>query len=107
VLTSDILIVNQTTETLQNLTVDIACLGDLKLVERPAAHTLAPHGFHNVTATIKVSSTETGVIFGTIAYDKQGASDASVNIVMNDLHIEILDFIRPNYLTEAQVSRNR
>jgi coatomer subunit beta len=100
----DILIVNQTTETLQNLTVDIACLGDLKLVERPAPHTLGPHGFHNVTATIKVSSTETGVIFGTISYDKQGASDASVNIVMNDLHIEILDFIRPNYLTEAQVS---
>ncbi|KAK1923557.1 ER to Golgi transport-related protein [Papiliotrema laurentii] len=98
----DILIVNQTTETLQNLTVDIACLGDLKLVERPAPHTLGPHGFHNVTATIKVSSTETGVIFGTINYDKQGASDASVNIVMNDLHIEILDFIRPNYLTEAQ-----
>lgn len=98
----DILIVNQTTETLQNLTVDIACLGDLKLVERPAPHTLGPHGFHNVTATIKVSSTETGVIFGTITYDKQGASDASVNIVMNDLHIEILDFIRPNYLTEAQ-----
>ena len=23
---------------------------------------------------------------------------------MNDLHIEILDFIRPNHLTEAQVS---
>ena len=78
---TDILIVNQTTETLQNLTVDVACLGDLKLVERPTPHTLAPHGFHNVTATIKVSSTETGVIFGTINYDKQGASDSSVNIV--------------------------
>ena len=98
----DLLIVNQTTETLQNLAVDIACLGDLKLVERPTPHTLAPHGFHNLTATIKVSSTETGVIFGTISYDKQG--DSSVNIVLNDLHIEILDFIRPNYLTEAQVS---
>ena len=75
----DLLIVNQTTETLQNLTVDIACLGDLKLVERPTPHTLGPHGFHNLTATIKVSSTETGVIFGTISYDKQG--DSSVNIV--------------------------
>jgi coatomer subunit beta len=78
---ADVLIVNQTTETLQNLTVEFATLGDLKLVERPAPHTLGPHGFHNITATIKVSSTETGVIFGAIQYDKQGAADSSVNIV--------------------------
>lgn len=80
----DVLIVNQTTETLQNLTIEFATLGDLKILERPTPHTLGPHGFHNIKATIKVSSTETGVIFGSIVYDKQGASDASVNIVLND-----------------------
>ncbi len=55
-----VLIVNQTTETLQNLTCDFATLGDLKLVERPTPQTLGPHAFMNTTATIKVSSTETG-----------------------------------------------
>jgi coatomer subunit beta len=98
----DVLIVNQTPETLQNLTIEFATLGDLKLVERPAPHTLGPHGFHSIKATIKVSSTETGVIFGNIVYDKQGASDASVNIVLNDIHVDIMDYIKPAYCNEAQ-----
>ncbi|BEI80652.1 hypothetical protein CcaverHIS002_0111810 [Cutaneotrichosporon cavernicola] len=98
----DVLIVNQTNETMQNLTIEFATLGDLKLVERPAPYTLGPHGFHNIKATIKVSSTETGVIFGNIVYDKQGASDASVNIVLNDVHVDIMDYIKPAYCNEAQ-----
>ncbi|KAK4685797.1 coatomer subunit beta, partial [Tremellales sp. Uapishka_1] len=98
----DVLIVNQTNETMQNLTIEFATLGDLKLVERPAAQTLAPHGFHNIKATIKVSSTETGVIFGNIVYDKQGSADASVNIVLNDVHVDIMDYIKPSYCNEAQ-----
>jgi coatomer subunit beta len=98
----DVLIVNQTQETLQNLTIDFATLGDLKLVERPVAHTLAPHGFHSIKATIKVSSTETGVIFGNIVYDGQGASDLSSTVVLNDIHVDIMDYIKPAYCNEAQ-----
>ncbi|WRT69654.1 uncharacterized protein IL334_006644 [Kwoniella shivajii] len=98
----DVLLVNTTNETMQNLTVDFATLGDLKLVERPAAVTLAPQGFHSLTATVKVSSTETGVIFGAITYSKQGASDSDVTIVMSDIHVDIMSFIKPNYVNEAQ-----
>ena len=86
----DVLIVNQTNTTLQNLTVEFATLGDLKLVDRPAAHNLAPHSFLTVKAPIKVSSTETGVIFGNIVYDTQGASDSNC-VVLNDIHIDIMD----------------
>jgi len=50
----DVLLVNQTSNTLQNLCVDFATLGDLKIVERPAVYTIAPHGFQNIKATIKV-----------------------------------------------------
>ena len=53
---ADVLLVNQTADTLQNLCLDFATLGDLKLVERPAVHTLAPHSFHSIKATIKVGS---------------------------------------------------
>ncbi|KAK3059518.1 hypothetical protein LTS18_010687, partial [Coniosporium uncinatum] len=60
----DVLLVNQTPNTLQNLSVEFATLGDLKVVERPTTQNLAPHDFQNVQATIKVSSTDTGVIFG-------------------------------------------
>ena len=50
----DVLLVNQTSDTLQNLCLDFATLGDLKLVERPTVHTLAPHSFLSIKATIKV-----------------------------------------------------
>lgn len=65
-------------------------------------HTLAPHGFLSVKATIKVSSTETGVIFGNILWEGAGMTEACV--VLNDIHIDIMDYIKPSYCNEAQVS---
>jgi coatomer subunit beta len=50
----DVLIVNQTTTIMQNLCLEFATLGDLKLVEKPSTHTLAPHSFHSVKTSIKV-----------------------------------------------------
>ena len=52
----DVLLVNQTTEALQNLTVEFATLGDLKVVERPPTQNVGPHDFVNVQATIKGKS---------------------------------------------------
>ena len=56
-LDSDVLLVNQTANTLQNLCLDFATLGDLKLVERPTVYTIAPHSFQSIKATIKVRTT--------------------------------------------------
>ncbi|KAG1887545.1 coatomer beta C-terminal region-domain-containing protein [Suillus fuscotomentosus] len=96
----DVLLVNQTSNTLQNLCLDCATLGDLKLVERPAVYTIAPHGFQSIKATIKVSSTETGVIFGSILWD--GPALAECCVILNDIHIEIMDYIKPAYCSETQ-----
>lgn len=52
----DVLIVNQTADTLQNCTLELATLGDLKLVEKPSAIILAPHDFANIKASVKVCS---------------------------------------------------
>ncbi|BGO98008.1 coatomer subunit beta [Rhodotorula toruloides] len=97
----DVLIVNQTLETLQNLTCEFATLGDLRLLERPVPYTLGPQSFQSVKATIKVSSTETGVIFGNIFYDGAHTTDSHC-VVLNDIHIDILDYITPAYCNEAQ-----
>ncbi|KAI0348157.1 coatomer protein [Trametopsis cervina] len=96
----DVLLVNQTANTLQNLCLDFATLGDLKLVERPSTYTVAPHSFQSIKATIKVSSTETGVIFGSILWEGPGMSEQCV--ILNDIHIDIMDYIKPAYCTEAQ-----
>lgn len=97
----DVLLVNQTTETLQNLSVEFATLGDLKVVERPTTQNLGGHGFLNVQSTIKVSSTDTGVIFGNVVYDSTAASESNV-VILNDVHVDIMDYIQPATCTETQ-----
>ncbi|SPO04134.1 probable coatomer complex beta chain [Cephalotrichum gorgonifer] len=97
----DVLLVNQTTETLQNLAVEFATLGDLKVVERPTTQNLGPHGFHNVQCTIKVSSTDTGVIFGNVVYEGSHSTDTNV-VILNDVNVDIMDYIQPATCTETQ-----
>ncbi|VDL95455.1 unnamed protein product [Schistocephalus solidus] len=91
----DVLLVNQTNDTLQNLTLELSTLGDLKLVEKPRPLTLAPQDFANICANIKVSSTENGIIFGNIVYDIRGSAGESNYIVLSDIHIDILEYIQP------------
>lgn len=98
----DVLLVNQTANTLQNLCLDFATLGDLKIVERPSTYTLPPHGFQSIKATIKVSSTETGVIFGSILWEGKDMGESCV--ILNDIHVDIMDYIKPAWCNEAQVS---
>ena len=40
--------------------------GDLKLVEKPQPIVMSPHDFTNIKASVKVASTENGIIFGNI-----------------------------------------
>jgi coatomer subunit beta len=50
----EILLVNRTPQTLTNLTVELATMGDLRLVERPQSHTIGPLDQRNIKANIKV-----------------------------------------------------
>lgn len=90
----DVLLVNQTKETLKNFHVKFATLGDLKIVENPPATNVVPHGFHRITVTIKVSSADTGVIFGNIIYDGGHGQDARY-VILNDVHVDLMDYIKP------------
>eukprot|EP01137_Pigoraptor_chileana_P025983 Opistho-2@96307 len=101
----DVLVVNQTGDTLQSLSLELATLGDLKLVERPTAYTLGPHDVCNIRANVKVSSTENGIIFGNIVYDLTGSSSDRNCVVLNDIHIDVMDYITPGDCTDADFRR--
>jgi coatomer subunit beta len=95
----DVLLVNQTTSTLRNLSVEFATLGDLKVVDKPATANIGPHGFHKVQTTIKVTLADTGVIFGNIVYDGQHLDDLTI-VILNDVHVDIMDYIKPATCSE-------
>ena len=92
-ITLDVTLTNRTDEPLQNVMLELSTMGDLKLVERPQPLNLEPFGTQTLRSSIKVSSTETGVIFGSIVYES-ARSDRNV-IVLNDVHIDIMDYILP------------
>lgn len=97
----DVLLVNQTTTTLRNLSVEFATLGDLKVVDKPTTANIGPHGFYKVQTTIKVTSADTGVIFGNIVYDGQHSDDSRI-VILNDVHVDIMDYIKPATCSESQ-----
>ena len=45
---------------------EICLSGDLKLVEKPQPVVMSPQDFTNIKASVKVASTENGIIFGNI-----------------------------------------
>ena len=49
----DVLVVNQTADTLQNLSLELSTVGDLKLVEKPSPITLASHDFTNIKVFVQ------------------------------------------------------
>ncbi|KAI3775770.1 hypothetical protein L1987_45523 [Smallanthus sonchifolius] len=90
----DVTIINRTKATLQNLCLELATMGDLQIVERPQNYTVAPESSKQIKANIKVSSTETGIIFGNIVYDTSNVLERNF-VVLNDIHIDIMDYISP------------
>jgi len=96
----DVLVVNKSNETMQNLMVELSTVGDLKLCERPQCHTLAPGASKNIKVNIKVSSTETGVVFGSIVYDTTGAGGDRNCVLLNDIHIDIMDYLHPAFCSD-------
>jgi len=95
----EILVINRTPNTLSNLAVELNTMGDMKIVERPQSHTVGPLDQITIRASIKVSSTETGHIFGSIVYDDL-ATGNKVIVNLNDIHMDIMDYIRPALCTD-------
>ena len=98
----DFLIINNTNITMQNVMLELHTSGDLKLIDKPEKFTLAPKKLKKLSTSIKVSSTENGVIFGNIVYNKTGATIDNNIVVMNCIHMDIMDYVKPSHCDEKQ-----
>lgn len=97
----DILIFNQTLETLQNLSVEFASIGDIRVSSKPSSQNIGPQSFHTLQASFKVSSADAGVIFGNVIYGGSTAGDNNI-VILNDIHVDIMDYIKPGNYTETE-----
>lgn len=85
-----ILLVNRTNKTLPNVNVELLTQGNLKLVEKPVTTTLRALSSVTVKASLKVSSTDNGVVYGYITFDS--ASGNVPNIInINEIQIDFIN----------------
>jgi len=96
----DVLIINQTNNTVQNVALELSTVGDLKLCDHPQLLTISPGAASRMKTNIKVSSTETGIIFGNLTYDVAGQA-VTLNtpdrncVILNEIRIDVMDYISP------------
>jgi coatomer subunit beta len=81
--------------------VELCTSGDLKLVERPQTQNIGPYDYLSMKTSIKVSSTEAGVIFGSITFDNPVTKDKSV-VILNSIHMDVVDYIKPASCNDAE-----
>jgi coatomer subunit beta len=96
----DLYAVNQTDQQLNNVTVELGTTGDLKLCERPQTYMMPPGAALQVKMSIKVCSTEKGIVFGSILYDTAAADSCCV--ILNEITIDIMEYIRQGTCTAAE-----
>ncbi|KAJ6245880.1 coatomer subunit beta [Anaeramoeba flamelloides] len=98
----DALIKNQTSDTLHNLSLELSTLGGLKLIQRQQSYSISPLGQKTIRTSLKVSSTETGMIFGNINYEVSGSTNEKNSVVLNDISINVLNYLIPSETSEIR-----
>lgn len=103
----DLLLVNQTEDTLQNVSIDLVCAGDLKLIEKPPQLTLPPFSFSAGKAIFKVTATNHGQIFGCISFhqhphhqNQSSPPQESESVILSEIKIDVLEYIKPGFISE-------
>ena len=80
---------NRTPETLQNVSVDLCCTGEMKQVEKPGTVTLAAGESAVVSGLFKVTSTEASKVFGYVSFDRKDRA----TLVLNEMTTDVLEYM--------------
>ena len=79
------MLINRTKKTLPNVNFDFLTQGNLKLIDKPIAITLKPESTATLKASLKVSSTDNGVIYGYITYDQSSSGNEPRMLNINEI----------------------
>jgi len=64
-----IVLMNRTSKTLSNINFEVLTQGNLKVVEKPIPISLREKSSATIKASLKVSSTDNGIIYGYLTYE--------------------------------------
>lgn len=90
----EILLVNRENKPLQNVTVEFSTQGDSRILEKANSINLAPFQTGNLKMCVKLSSSEAGLIFGSITFENS-AGITQGYLITNEIVVDLIDFIYP------------
>ena len=97
----DFLVINRTDQTLTNVDIDLNVVGDLKVTEKHPPFSMAPRDQRTFTTSIKIHSTDSGFVFGTVSFDHP-QHVGTTTIALQEILLDILSFIRPGTISESE-----
>lgn len=86
-----IVLINRTKKTLPNINFEFLTQGNLKLIDKPIPITLKPESTATLKASLKVSSTDNGVIYGYITYDQSSSGNEPRMLNINEIQIDFIN----------------
>lgn len=84
-------------KTFENVTIELASRGEgsSSMISRPEPVVLAPRASVCISTNVKVVSAENRRLFGSISYDDVVSDDREQVIMLNDISVNITDYIQP------------
>lgn len=84
-------------KTFENVTIELSDRADIcsRLIDRPEPIVLGPRSTACVVTNVKVMSSENKHLFGSIAFDDVSSEDKEQIIMLNDINVNITDYIKP------------
>jgi len=96
-----VVLINRTNKTLPNVAFELLTHGSLKTVDKPVPTTLRALQSVTVKASLKVSSTDNGVIYGYITFDSASGNIPNV-INVNEIQIDFINQLAPAECSELE-----
>ena len=99
-----IVLMNRTNKTLSNINFELLTQGNLKVVEKPIPISLRPESSATIKASLKVSSTDNGVIYGYLTYDSTGSTEPQL-LNINEIQIDFINDLSIAECTELEFKK--
>ncbi|CAG9475751.1 coatamer protein, beta subunit, putative [Plasmodium vivax] len=91
-------IYNQSGAYLQSIFISLSTHGNLKPIDKIPEFNLAPNEKRKFKITVKVHTTEAGIIFGYVFYERKNENRKNY-IVLSELHINMTDYISASFIS--------
>ena len=90
----EITVINRTDRTMTDMNVELSVTGSFNIIEKPTKFTLDAEERKELRAIIKVNSTETGYIFGSITFNYSSSAE-HVIVNLNEVYVSLMEYIKP------------